>query len=66
VPGREQDVERADPVYRRSGDVAGAPSGPVQDLADAVRVESAGILKVEREKTGGNRSCKADGNSPLS
>ena len=61
MPGREQDVELADPVYRRFDDVAGAPSGPVQDLADAVLLASAGILKVEREKTGGNRSCKATG-----
>ena len=66
MSGLEQDVALADPVYRRSGDVAGALSGPVQDPSDAVLVESAGILKVEREKTGGNRSCKAAGYAPLS
>lgn len=66
MPGLEQDVALADPVYRCSGDVAGAPGGSVQDPVDAVLVEFAGILKVEREKTGGNRSCKAAGFAPLS
>jgi len=50
VPGLEQDVALADPVYRRSGDVVGAPSGRVQDPADAVLVESAGILRVGKEE----------------
>jgi hypothetical protein len=41
--------------------VAGAPGDPVQDPADAVLMESAWILKVEREKIGGYRFCKAAG-----
>jgi hypothetical protein len=54
-------MSRSLPRLSPSGDVAGAPGDPVQDPADAVLVESAGTLKVEREKTGVNRSCKAAG-----
>ena len=59
-------MSRSLPRLSPSGDVVGAPGDPVQDPADAVLVESAGTLKVEREKTGVNRSCKAVGYAPLS
>jgi hypothetical protein len=54
-------MSRSLPRLSPSGDVDGAPGYPAQDPANAVLVESAGTLKVEREKTGVNRSCKAAG-----
>jgi hypothetical protein len=54
-------MSRSLPRLSPSGDVAGAPGDPVQDPADAVLMECAWILKIEREKIGGYRFCKAAG-----
>ena len=75
VAGLAHDVALADSVHGGLGDASGAQGVTAQGLrlqtgaagghfenpADAVLVERAGILKIEREKTGGNRSGKAAG-----